>query len=294
VEWFDTGAPDIRLFDADGSHLEFIDFGTNAVWSFDGRYLAYEDELSRLMVVEPPGGSSSVVYDPDDGFTLEEWSWAADSHTILVQTRLGTSLDRHFVSFDVAGIEVNHVTLSGRGMWSPSGDHIVFSDQTITDGGHGCFECWASLADANGNTMPLGMRTGTSWAPDGSVLMTLRPVNDDGTGGTELWLLDPYAETSSKMATRPILFGPSLSPDGRWIAVFGEGDIVRLIEVRPSDLIWSPTSEFVLVERRVQGSNVTTALDLSLVTAFELPGRKAVWSPTGASIAFEGGTTVDR
>jgi len=214
---------------------------------------------------------------------------------------------------------------SGSNEVSPDGERIVFSGFTRSDRGGHLF----TVPIEGGVPTPItnvdaheGVDHSPCWSPDGNWVAFIR-ANEEDPGGWEV-LHDVFVVSSAGGAVRRLTSDSdrvtnselAWSPDGRWIAYFGEDRTIRLVppEGGPSRVLahddtigpdsasvnglsWSPdgTELAYAIPRQTTIKVVsTTGGGLKTVpTGFDGFVTQVAWSPDGQTFAFTGVTGGD-
>jgi hypothetical protein len=317
------GLPGLHAMDAGGAALRALALGVGSAahWSPDGRRIAFSrpegDDWYDLYVVQAGGsGLRRIVRDRTDRgvFPAGQLTWAPDGRRVAftVPGEAGG-----------AGSAIAVVGADGRGRrrltrpgaasdsrptWSPDGRWIAF----VRDAG-GCGRpngvCGRLfLVSSDGRRLrrlPTGSTDGVigrpSWSPDGRRLAFAlccdggaHVVNVDGTGRHPI--------------VRQATVYVSWSPNGRWIALVGDGTHVvrpngsgyrRISAHGTGTASWSPDSRAVAIEDRCCEPDVwVVAVDgsgerrLTEGWRFGYGNHGPEWNPRGRPAARLGGTWV--
>ncbi len=115
--------------------------------------------------------------------------------------------------------------------WSPSGDLLAY----VVEG-----QMWTASADGLAQRKLLeagGEYLGVPrWSPDGSQIALVRASLSDGIpGGSRLWILSADGGDGRGLAADiPVDDSPLWSPDGRWLAIASQGNVVLVDVDAPS------------------------------------------------------------
>ena len=271
IAWDAPGQPgggtrDIVSANPDGSDLQFHTASgaeeRNAVWSPDGRSIAYISDASGGSVeVIGPEGPPSVVHAgsfPHGTYYSDGVAWAPDS------TRLALAL----VPGGVEIVDLNGIVTASMSAgaprhvaWSPSGDLVAFVDGVaLMVGDAHTSETHVVTSMATSVRFPM-------WTPDEQTLLFHGYTE---TGNTDLFAVDLDGTNLRNVTASAALFEdvPSLSPGGVHVAVV---------------VVSGPTQRIEVME--LDGGERRTLLTMSGFGS-------AAWSPDGTALAVGHGDTI--
>jgi Tol biopolymer transport system component len=205
-------------------------------WSPDGRKLAYEDLLGRVVIASSGVLQRRTLAEGDlvpavDGHRYDAWggpSWAPDGRRLVVHHSGGLGA-QEVPGLYVVGEDGERRMLTSDASdrspaWSPDGGRIAFT--RCSSGPDGC-AIW--IVDAGGGApariTPTGVNSHSAdWSPDGT-----RIAYEVGTPrGTGQGIHTVRPDGSDRRRIYPSGYTPAYSPDGRQI-VFSKRDGLYVI-----------------------------------------------------------------
>jgi Tol biopolymer transport system component len=225
---------------------------SNARWSADGRWVAFE-MTGSLWVVDRTLEPRQVFDAPN------EWSWSPTGARLAV-FRGSTTLSDHTLSVidPSTGVETELASIVGdvfSPVWSADETRILFGVRGGTvysvDVGTGKRSLFVQLPGKNLDSIDK-----IEWSPDGSRLVILH-------NGQDLYVLNPDGSDLRALADDVLIFGFDWSPDGSRIAWTEDQGGAFHVVVSPAD-----------------GSTPT------LVASLPNAPANPAWSPDGSQIAL--------
>jgi dipeptidyl aminopeptidase/acylaminoacyl peptidase len=148
-------------------------------WSPDGLRILFTEQVSgspHLAVMNADGSQRQVLTEP--GYTIEDFSWAPDSHHVLFENYSSTPHEPGYYVMDITGAEPELlISYDDFGpvewaVWSPLGNAIAFV--AFSSAGQGIH-----LIDPAGSNVRLipdteGAQDLIAWSPDGGQIAFIR------------------------------------------------------------------------------------------------------------------------
>ena len=284
----------MTLLAVDGSVQRVLGNGLPAVWSQDGRRIAWLDSGrdNRLTVADVDSGAVWPT-DLSVDFDRAQWDWSPDGAHVAYVTP-GGSL--RVAAWDGSGVR-ELASAASFPEWSPDGREIAFSKGGTTCGSGSAVE----LIGADGTNrrvlaMPGELRLHPAWSPLGD-----RIAFGAGLGcqanNSRVYIArrDGSGEHVVDVVPWNVPGTTAWSPDGRWLAPSFLGLIYSLIEVdgpgrvpslRDGPAVWAPSSDRVVFSNRFATTPSVTVLTLDGSQRTLARGRGADWSPDGSRISF--------
>ena len=246
----------VWVMDADGTNERRVTQGGGAVWSPDGRRLAFLRSIAsesdpfatrgQLLTVNPDGSDERMITEGPDGSPLGDLDWSPDGTRIAFVATLPTD-DGNPLTYEEDNSEVYSVRVDTGALdrltddihrdedpqWSPDGEQIAFvsdrDDELCDPQGGGCpYTTEIYLMRSDGSNEVRFTKNARrhdrnhEWAPDGRAIAWSQTVDDDvNTNCCEANILIKALNGSrSRKLTDDnprINLDPSWSPDGRWL-----------------------------------------------------------------------------
>jgi hypothetical protein len=228
---------DFYTVNVDGSNLQRITDGVDAVWSPDGKQIAFTRWRNPrgVWVINADGSGERRVFD----WSSARWpSWSPDGQEILFSHQKGgrsEATERCFFGFcftfpakphwrlgivqpgDGSFSEPGGALISLAPDWSPDGERVVFDGEQGLVVQH--LESGASYQITS-----YGQDTGPVWSPDGEQIAFTRRQHDHW----EVYVVEADGQNLRRLTTTPQRpngevgnsAAPAWSPDGQYLAFF--------------------------------------------------------------------------
>lgn len=200
------------------NHISAVRSAYNAVWSPDGRYIAFTGGRGNdnIYIARADGSEIYNLTQHSEGYAYLDWS--PDSRHLAYVNILGGS-DVYVA--DVETRERRNVSRrSSRDMlpaWSPDGTRIAFIS-TLHGGSYDLYVMDADGTNVRRLTVDNPIQSGwrVEWSPDGRYIAY--GANAWG-GGLDIYLVDVEQGTAHNLTNDVERdSAPAWSPDGRWLA----------------------------------------------------------------------------
>ena len=229
---------DIFVSSPPGSRLRKIADGLAPALSPDGRYVAFcglpgaqqgTYANTQIMVIKTDGTERAQLTKIEGSPCAPAWS----PDGLKIAFNAGTNKGLAVMVLDLVRSEIHFIALGSLPRWSPDGKRLLYFREP--DSSRSPITIWVANADGREAKFVTDVHAplpAASWGPDGtSIVFTnddhhrsaIYRVNLDGTGLEEL-ARDKYLE----------MYFPSLSPDGKLLAVIeedGEAHWLQLIDL---------------------------------------------------------------
>ncbi len=202
--------------------------------------LGSTDSTIRLWrVTEPSLGNLNVVCERiflGEANGLWDVAWSPDGHTLAVTSFFGKTLSL----YDVASGRrlASYVLKVGRGgrvRWSPDGRVLAVAGA----GPLAIIDLSSRNVRYSEVSLSGGAGMGCSWSPNGQELATI-----DESATLKLWNLSSLEPTASISSPRGSISGAiDWSPDGKWIAVGGEGGRMAIVDAALRRIVYEKVED---------------------------------------------------
>jgi Tol biopolymer transport system component len=313
-----TGGPGYGIYaiNAAGGPLKLLVPGPvaeTAAWSPDGRELAFVRlEISKREGFDVPGILEVVGADGTGVRQLAElpnaelpsFVWSPDSRRIAYGEGFGTASEVHLVGADGSGDRLLVRGASTPGSWSPDGTKLAFTRGAGNE--TALFTVDTRLPRPHHRphvariTHGVSVFSTPSWSPDGR-RVAFYPCCVHGYDIVDL------ASGKLRQYRQGHVAVPLWSPDGKWLALTGEGvsivrpngrDLHTLLGIDFTNLQWSPDSRALAGNSLDTGEVWVTAADgsarqqLTHASQFDYFNWAQGWQPRGWEAARLAGKTV--
>ena len=282
-------------------------------WSPDGSRIAYiliRDNIPTLVVRDLETGEELSLV--EDAIEILSHTWSPLGDKIAFSAKFTEEAKEQIYTIHLESLQMQKLTNETRGVgrifWSPTGDHIAYTDTELDD------FTFLTLINPNGGIQEFIEKipsfSAITWSPDGMLLGFTKYNLAETTSEITLKRLgQPTYQTLSEEGTA--IFELAWSPDAQWIAYTAYGiawgeihaisldgeTILKLTDGVYDDHLptWSPDGNTVAFLRS-RSDDAASAKDIFLIskrgdnlrqlTNTTFNEISFVWSPTGDQIAM--------